>query len=239
MPARFLLGYSPCLSADQASSARCLYLPLEFHPRFQYLIRIDHSFNHEKDKLTARWISEYQQDQGGISAQKATLGKAVRGYLGPYNGLFSNMNFGHIHVFERSVNDFRFSFQNISTYVGIDHPVVPDISITGVTLGFGDIPKNGTELRTYELRDTLSMNRGKHLLRTGVELRKIFKGLSIAPPTPGSFAFSNMSSFATDAPFKQTLPWTLLPVTQPASLVTLRCMKRGCFFRTIGKSLRG
>ena len=54
----------------------------------QYSARIDHSFNQDRDKLTARWIAEYQRDAGGTSSSAATLGKALRGERGFYNGNF-------------------------------------------------------------------------------------------------------------------------------------------------------
>ncbi len=177
----------------------------------QYLIKLDHSLNGGKDKLTARWVAENEYDNGGVSSQPATLGQASRGYYGPFTGFFGNMNLGHIHVFNRIVNDARFSFQNISTEVGKDGAVVPTISITGITAGFGDIFKNGTRLRTYELRDTVSIDRGKHLIRAGGEGRRIFKGLSLSPPTSGSFSFRTALDFAQDNPFTQIL--TVNPIS--------------------------
>jgi outer membrane receptor protein involved in Fe transport len=82
---------------------------------------------------------------------------------------------------------------------------VPQVTITGMTAPFGDIFVSNTRLRTYEWRDTTSFERGKHLIRVGGELRQIFKGLSLAPPNAGSFAFASISQFAIDAPFRQTL----------------------------------
>jgi hypothetical protein len=77
----------------------------------QYLVKLDHSLNDGKDKLTGRWIAESEYDNGGVSSQPATLGQAARGYYGPFTGFFGNLNFGHVHVFERMVNDARFSFK--------------------------------------------------------------------------------------------------------------------------------
>jgi hypothetical protein len=171
----------------------------------QYLARVDHSFHGGKDKLTGRWIAEYEQDAGGTSSSKATLGEAARGDYGPFDGFFGNLNLGEIHVFQRAVNDARFSFQDISVEQGKTKPVVPQISITGITAPFGDVTLNGTRLRTYEARDTVSLERGAHSIRTGFEARKIFKGLSIGPPSPGSYAFNSILAFAQDQPFQQTV----------------------------------
>jgi hypothetical protein len=171
----------------------------------QYMARLDHSFNDGKDKFTARWIAEYEADQGGISSSKAVLGEAARGNYGPYDGFFANLNLGEIHVIDRLVNDARFSFQVIRVTSGVFNPTIPQISISGITAPFGDPSPNGTSLRTYEWRDTVSVDRGAHTLRTGFEFRRIFKGLSLAPPTPGSYAFNSILAFAQDTPFQQTV----------------------------------
>ena len=184
----------------------------------QYLVKLDHSLNGDKDKLTARWIAENEYDNGGVSSQPATLGQAARGYYGPFNGFFGNLNIGHVHVFNRVINDARFSFQVDDTVVGKDGAVVPTITITGITAPFGDIFKNGTRLRVYELRDTVTLERGRHLIRAGGEGRRIFKGLSLSPPTSGSFFFRTAADFAKDNPFSQTLtvnPLTGIPVGFP------------------------
>ena len=171
----------------------------------QYLTRLDHSFHGGKDKLTARWIAEFQRDNGGYGSNRNTLGQAMRGFLGPYDGSFGNLNLGYVHIFNRIVNDARFSFQKISVNQGNPDAIVPQVLITGMSAPFGDIFINDTRLRTYELRDTVSFERGKHLIRAGFELRQIFKGISLSPPTAGSYNFSSMAAFAADQPLRQTL----------------------------------
>ena len=106
------------------------------------------------------------------------------------------MNVGYVHVLTRAVNDARISTQLVDSVVGDDKAVIPEIQITGITLPFGDIFRNRTRLRTYEWRDTLTLDRGKHSLRVGFEVRRIFKGIQLGPPTPGSFAFASLADFA-------------------------------------------
>jgi hypothetical protein len=171
----------------------------------QYLTRIDHSFRNGNDKLVGRWIAEYETDSGAISSVKSTLGEAARGDYGPYDGYFSNLNLGEIHVNGRTVNDARFSFMQIYVNRGNPNAVIPQLSITGLTAPFGDIAFNGTRLRTYEWRDTVSLDRGQHAIRTGFEFRNIFKGLSLAPPAPGAYAFNSILAFAQDSPFQQNI----------------------------------
>lgn len=171
----------------------------------QYLARVDHSFNNDADKITARWIAEHQRDEGGTSSSPATLGRAVRGSRGPFRGFFGNLNVGHVRVSGRAVNDLRLSTQFIRTTRGADDAVVPDVTITGLTAPFGDVFKQTTKLRTYELRDTLTLDRGRHTLRLGGEARRIFKALSVGPPTAGAFLFNSLLDFVDDRPFRQTL----------------------------------
>lgn len=187
-------------------------VPVHDYMRYnQYMVRLDHSFNSGKDKLTGRWIAEYEADAGGTSSSKATLAEAARGDYGPFSGFFANMNVGEVHVINRLVNDARFSFQDIKVTSGVENPVIPQISISGITAPFGDPVPNGTSLRTYEWRDTVSLDRGAHAIRMGFEFRKIFKGLSLAPATPGSYAFNSILTFAQDTPFQQTV--TVDPTT--------------------------
>src|SRR5882762_3028309 len=68
----------------------------------QYLTRVDHSFRNSLDKLSARWISEFQRHDGGVAPIAGTLAKAIRGERGPAEGRFSNMNVGYVHVFTRA-----------------------------------------------------------------------------------------------------------------------------------------
>jgi Carboxypeptidase regulatory-like domain/TonB dependent receptor len=171
----------------------------------QYLTRIDHSFRDGKDKVVGRWISEYETDAGAISSVKSTLGEAARGDYGPYSGYFSNLNLGEVHVNNRWVNDARFSFMQIYVNQGNKAAEIPQMTITGLTAPFGDIAFNGTRLRTYEWRDTVSIDLGQHALRTGFEARQIFKGLSLAPAAPGGYAFNSILAFAQDNPFQQNV----------------------------------
>ena len=174
----------------------------------QFLGRGDHSFNEGKDKIYSRYIFENQADQSGAtsgSVNQSGLGRVMRGEKGAYTGKFSNTNIGYTKVMNRAVNDARFAFQTIYTNRGNDDAVVPQITVTGITAGWGDFFNSATKIRTYEIRDVLMLDRGKHALRIGGEYRRLFKGLSIAAPDAGTYTFTSIASFITDAPFRQTL----------------------------------
>lgn len=195
----------------------------------QYMARVDHSFNKDKDKLTARWIAEYQRDQGGTSSAAATNGKAVRGERGFFDGKFGNFNFGYTKLFKNAANDLRFSAGFVNTNRGNDDAVVPEITITGITAPFGDIFNSRTKLRTYEIRDTFSLVRGNHTIRFGGEGRRIYKGLSIGPASAGTYAFTSVLNFINDTPARQTI--TVNPTTgQPTGFPRyFRVIEAGLF----------
>ena len=174
----------------------------------QFLGRVDHSFNAGKDKIYGRYIFENQADDSGATSggvNQQGLGRVMRGMKGGFEGRFSNTNLGYTKVFSRAVNDARFAFQTIYTNRGNDDAVVPQITATGFTAGWGDFFNSATKIRTYEFRDVLTLDRGRHALRVGGEFRRLFKGLSIAPPDAGSYTFTSIASFIADQPFRQTL----------------------------------
>ena len=158
----------------------------------QYFGRVDHVLG-STQRLSVRWIGEHQRDEGGTSSSAATLGRALRGSRGPFDGFFGNLNVGAQQIFGRAVNDARVSYQIINTTRGDADAVVPTINITGITAPFGDVFESTTRLRTFELRDVLTLERGQHALRVGGEVRRITKGLSIGPPTAGSFTFTSLA----------------------------------------------
>ena len=141
----------------------------------------------------------------------ATLGRALRGSRGPFDGFFGNLNVGAQQILGRAVNDARVSYQIINTTRGAADAIVPTVNITGITAPFGDVFESTTRLRTFELRDVLTLERGQHAIRVGGEVRRITKGLSIGPPTAGSFTFTTLASFVADRPFRQQL--TVDPVS--------------------------
>ncbi|NOT49454.1 MAG: TonB-dependent receptor [Acidobacteria bacterium] len=177
----------------------------------QYLIRGDHSFNKDKDRLSFRWIQEFQKDQGGTSSSAATNGKAIRGERGFFNGKFGNFNFGYTKLLNNAANDVRFSAGFIDTKRGNDDALIPEVTITGITAPFGDSFNSGTRLNTYEVRDTFSLVRGSHTIRFGGEARMIFKELAIGPPNAGTFTFTSVLNLINDSPFRQTI--TVNPTT--------------------------
>jgi hypothetical protein len=185
----------------------------------QYIARIDHTFNQQRDTLFGRWISEYDRDNGTApTGSSASLGKALRGFRDPTNFFYGNFDLGETHIFKRPfINDARFSFNNVIFSFNRPYKQYPAINITGITELFGDPASLDSHLRTYEGRETFSVNLRNHLIRAGFELRDLFVGFNIGQPAAGAYYFSGLSTFATDTPYEQTLivnPSTGLPAEQ-------------------------
>lgn len=176
----------------------------------QHLVRVDHTLT-QSDRVSLRWIGETQTDQGGTASSAATVGRAMRGSRGPFDGFFGNLNVGYMRVSGKSVNDLRASLQMTDGTRGSADAVVPTVTITGITAPFGDVFLSGTGLRTIEVRNVRTQELGKHSLRIGAEVRHITKSLAIGPASSGAFTFNSIADFAADRPFRQTL--TVNPAT--------------------------
>jgi len=176
----------------------------------QHLVRLDHTFS-PRDRGSLRWIGETQHDEGGTNPAPATVGRAMRGSRGPFDGFFGNLNLGYLRVSGTTVNDLRASLQMTDATRGAADAVVPTITITGITAPFGDVFLSGTGLRTVELRNVRTQELGRHSLRIGAEVRHITKNLAIGPASSGTFTFNSIADFAADRPFRQTL--TVDPAT--------------------------
>ena len=124
--------------------------------------------------------------------------------------MFENLNVGYARIgAERSTT--RGCRTRSRTVTRCGDATVPTITITGITAPFGDVFGDSTRLRTLELRDILTLDRGKHALRPGVEVRRITKGLAMGSPQMGTFTFNSVAEFVADRPFRQTL--TVDPIT--------------------------
>jgi hypothetical protein len=183
----------------------------------QYIARVDHTLS-ARDRLAVRVIAERQNDEGGTSSAPATIGRALRGSRGPFDGWFGNLNVGYTSVFGRAVHDTRVAYQLTDVSRGNPAAIVPTITITGITAPFGDVFVDASRLSTLELRDILTLDRGRHAVRMGVEVRRITKALAVGPPQAGAFTFNSIGDFIADRPFRQTLtvqPDTGLPTNFP------------------------
>ena len=98
-------------------------------------------------------------------------------------GFFGNLNAGYTNVFGRAVNEIHTSPTRFPTPgAARQTPSCRPVTITGITAPFGDVFIDQSRLRTLELRDILTLDRGKHAIRVGFEVAADHQGVE---PRPG------------------------------------------------------
>ena len=117
-----------------------------------------------------------------------------------------------------SVNDFRFQVARRHATLRINDAAGPEIQIAGL-VDFGR-PYDGNDARTedhYEGSDTLSWNRGAHLLKAGAVVNRVNLDAYAPDGFGGVFVFPSLAAFITQQPgfFLQTFgnPYTRFGVT--------------------------
>jgi Carboxypeptidase regulatory-like domain len=134
-----------------------------------HLIRIDHVAS-QKQNLMFRWLYDDTSDTGGnigINSQ----------YDIPATARTMGANFNHTYVVSNTlVNEFRFGF--VRANIGFFLPsqtslgaTTPDTSITGLSnLTLNDTFPQGRISNNFQYQDTVSLTKGKHAIRGGVEI---------------------------------------------------------------------
>jgi Carboxypeptidase regulatory-like domain len=134
-----------------------------------HLIRIDHVAS-QKQNLMFRWLYDNSSDTGGnigINSQ----------YDVPFNSRVMGANFNHTYSIRNNlVNEFRFGF--VRANLGFFLPsqtslgaTTPDLNITGLSnLTLSPTFPQGRISNNFQYQDTVSLTRGKHAIRGGVEI---------------------------------------------------------------------
>jgi hypothetical protein len=134
-----------------------------------HLIRIDHVAS-QKQNLMFRWLYDNSSDTGGnigINSQ----------YDVPFTSRVMGANFNHTYSIRNNlVNEFRFGF--VRANLGFFLPsqtslgaTTPDLNITGLSnLTLSPTFPQGRISNNFQYQDTVSLTRGKHAIRGGVEI---------------------------------------------------------------------
>jgi len=138
------------------------------------------------------------------SRDQYTGSDLVRGFLNPSKATTPNFQFSYIYIFGPTVlNELRTGYAGNRNDVSVNRPGVPGIDLgDNITLGFGStngFPQTFRE-NIYTYADMVSVNRGKHNLKAGVDVRRnIDNGdFNLARP---SYGFLDPLFFATDVPY--------------------------------------
>ena len=168
-----------------------------------YMGKVDHVFN-EKDRLTGRYM--YNADDASI------LGPYANGDVAdPTSTAITNQQYAYvneIHILNpTTVNEFRFNYGyriNHARTNGVGQNIVPTLGLTGVDnnafphlapAGFSAIGATAQERRQYPITnvqfvESLSLIKGKHSLKFGVEFRKSRNNEINLSTASGDFTFA-------------------------------------------------
>jgi len=145
----------------------------------------------------------FSQFNWARSEDRYTNSDLVRGFLNPSKATTPNFQFSYIHIFSPTIlNEFRAGYAGNGNDISVDRPGVPEIGFDGNILGFGasnGLPQTFHE-NIYTYADMVSVNRGKHYLKAGVDVRRNIENgdFNVARP---SYGFFDPLFFATDAPY--------------------------------------
>ena len=183
--------------------------------------RIDHNFA-EGDRLFGRLYWQEQTDEFGYPS--APTRNALRGFENPTAWSFPNVVLAWTHIFSPTmVNEVRGGFARRAFDLEIKvAPGVPEIDFVTDDVGFGSYsgyPQYFHE-NVYTYSDLLSLARGKHGVKVGVEFRRNQDNSDFNVGRPFYVFFDNLF-FAADASFYEGAGVDPGIVTgQPARLAT-------------------
>ena len=158
-------------------------------------VRLDYSFGSHHSLFTQmNWARSTDRFGGG---------NLVRGFPTPTSSLNPNFQSSLISSFgPRLVNELRAGYSASISRNLVTFPGVPSVVMDDGTLGFGafsELPDFSQE-SIYTLADSVAINRAKHDMKAGVDLRRNFEN-SIANLGRPSYYFFDPLFFAVDAPY--------------------------------------
>ncbi len=185
----------------------------------QFMLRLDHSWNDGKDKMMGRYSF---LRSGSISFQPPTPRTLSDSTV---SDRIQNFAFTQTHIFSPTVvNEFRFGFARtrddiVCTTCGI--PLIGFDSGEAQMGAYNGFPQLFRD-EVFEWRDILSINRGNHGLKAGVEFRRRREPSEFNVARP-SYYFFDMFWFAVDSPYLQIAgvdPGVEISTTKPVTAAT-------------------
>jgi hypothetical protein len=164
----------------------------------QVNLRLDHAFPGGKDKLRATYY---------ISRLRPIDGQTRAAFEEPFPHRNQFLNLSHTRVISSAtLNELSFGFWRMHGQADDPSPEVPTIGIGGGVAGFGTLfwwPITFTQ-NNFQLKETLTMNRGTHSFRVGGELRYTRDNSVLHHWERPNYSFTSILDFADDEPFSET-----------------------------------
>lgn len=190
----------PDIPADLVASGEAVINASASNNGFQGHIRVDHSFNGDKDKLFYSLFDNHTQSQH-VDPRPAYT------YIAPNTGMYNKLDY--LHTFSPSVvNEASVSFGRVTGSQPAPFSSLPTIYyIGGIDDDFAQWGPSGWAQNNWYAHDTLNFTRGKHTFRVGIDVDKLadldnFENGDVRP----YFLFLNLLDMAADHPFSQSGP---------------------------------
>jgi Carboxypeptidase regulatory-like domain/TonB-dependent Receptor Plug Domain/TonB dependent receptor len=171
----------------------------------QWQARVDHKLT-ESDQLSGRFLSNEQDNPKGG-------GLGFDGFDADFEARLYNFLLSETHVFSSTVtNEARIAYNRLNFGFPLSDPDGPAGQLPRITLGSANAPiisplgasttfPQGRIANNYTIQDTISILRGNHTFRTGVDLLRQIS-TQAAPFNPrGSLTYSATDNFTALANF--------------------------------------
>ncbi len=185
------------------------YSPTGSNDRDQFMVRVDHALITGKNTLTGRYLLDegtFLRPKGATTSPTGVV--EVPGFAFADTSRFQNFMLSDTHIFSPTViNELRLSYARANvengapinpldpTSVGFVYPQPASVAVIPQILVFGNSSLgytlfNSRRSEFYEIVENVAINRGRHSLKFGVDIRNsrifgLFPSLSF-----GSFQFN-------------------------------------------------
>ena len=125
---------------------------------------------------------------------------SVRGFSSPSTRITPNFQFSFLHTFTPNLlNEFRVGYARNRGSDSVPLPGVPSVNLDVEGFGSREGVPDDLKENIYNVGDSLSILRGRHNLKLGVDLRRNREDNDLNAGRPGYFFFDSLF-FAIDAP---------------------------------------
>jgi hypothetical protein len=167
-------------------------------------------FNGNEWNTRIDWVRRNDRVFGEFYWQKSTdkfgpsnASSGIHGFINPTESFTPNFQFSWVHTFSpRLLNEARVGYVRGRGDIDVATPGVPSISFDDGSTGFGSYngyPQFFHE-NVYTYSDMVSITRGKHNMKLGVDFRRNLENSEFNVARP-SYYFFDQIFFAADAPY--------------------------------------